>query len=270
MIVLRTRPSAALLFTLTLLCAAAPSWGQDAPADGLEVMKRNDQATRSATEHTVMEMKLINNRDQERVRTIEGWSREVGDDEEKRFARFLEPGDVKDTSLLTYDYDQKDDDIWLYLPALKKVKRILSSNKTDYFMGSDFTYWDMENVDLINWDYTLEGEEDVDGVATYKVSGKPKNDAELEESGYTRTLVWIGKEDFLVRKAEYYDTKDRLAKTLEASDIRPVGEGGAHPRAHQVRMNNLITKHSTVLTFSTLELDVSVDDKVFSQRNLRQ
>jgi hypothetical protein len=248
MIVLRTRPSAALLFTLTLLCAAAPSWGQDAPADGLEVMKRNDQATRSATEHTVMEMKLINNRDQERVRTIEGWSREVGDDEENRFARFLEPGDVKDTSLLTYDYDQKDDDIWLYLPALKKVKRILSSNKTDYFMGSDF----------------------VDGVATYKVSGKPKNDAELEESGYTRTLVWIGKEDFLVRKAEYYDTKDRLAKTLEASDIRPVGEGGAHPRAHQVRMNNLITKHSTVLTFSTLELDVSVDDKVFSQRNLRQ
>ncbi|MFT4570189.1 MAG: hypothetical protein ACI8TX_001424 [Hyphomicrobiaceae bacterium] len=243
---------------------------EEAALSGLEIMRRSDQATRSATEHTVMEMKLVNSRDQERVRKIEGWSREVSEDEEKRFARFLEPGDVKDTSLLTYDYDENDDDIWLYLPALKKIKRILSSNKTDYFMGSDFTYWDMENVDLLNWDYELLGAETVDGVETWKVAGVPKTDEERKESGYTRTVTWIGKADFLARKSELHDKKERHAKSLTASDIRPVSDDDPRPRAHVVEMSNLISKHRTTLTFTTMELDVDVDEKVFSQRNLRQ
>lgn len=255
---------------LVSLAMAGAADAADTELTGLEIMQRSDKAARSATEHTVMEMKLVNSRGQERVRTIEGWALEVSDEEEKRFARFLEPGDVKDTSLLTYDYDEKDDDIWLYLPALKKIKRILSSNKTDYFMGSDFTYWDMENIDLVNWEYKLLGSETIDGVETWKVEGTPKNDEEREESGYIRTLSWVGKEDFLSRKGEFYDEKERLAKTLSASEIRPVAEDDPRPRAHVIQMNNLITKHHTVLSFSTMELDVEVSDKVFSQRNLRQ
>jgi hypothetical protein len=117
--------------------------GGSAALTGLAVARRVDAARRASTDHTVMTMTLTDTRGATRVRTVEGWSREVSHGEDHRFARFLAPADVKDTTLLTYDYDDKDDDIWLYLPALKKVKRILASDKTDYFMGSDFTYWDM-------------------------------------------------------------------------------------------------------------------------------
>jgi len=236
---------------------------------GLDVARKMDEARRSSTEHNVMMMTLENSRGQQRVRTIEGWSHELNHEEEHRFAKFLEPADVKDTTLLTYDFDDKDDDIWLYLPALKKVKRILSSNKTDYFMGSDFTYWDMENVDLINWDYTLSATEDVDGVRCYVVSATPKNDEEANESGYQKVVYWIGDGDWVPRKCEYTDAKGKLAKRLSLQDVRPTSPADPRPRAHRMVMENFLTKHRSTLDLTTLELDVAVDDDVFSQRNMR-
>ena len=243
-----------------------------APAEltGLEIARRSDKVSRSQSEHQVLEMTLENSRGQTRERTIEGWSREVTDEEEHRFSRFLEPSDVKDTSLLTYDYDDADDDIWLYLPALKKVKRILSSNKTDYFMGSDFTYEDMENLDLKNWDYTLEGSEVIDGIDCHKVRAVPNNEQEVDESGYSQTLSYIGKEDFVSRRVEYTDKKGRASKVLALADIRPVGSESPRPRAHKLTMDNAITRHKTVLRLEKLEIDVKTPDDVFSQRNLRQ
>lgn len=235
---------------------------------GLEAAKRMDDASRSDTEHTVMTMTLENSRGQKRVRTIEGWSREITRDQEHRFARFLEPADVKDTTLLTYDYDEKDDDIWLYLPALKKVKRILSSNKTDYFMGSDFTYWDMENIDLKNWTYELTGRDEIDGTKTVVVASKPTTAQETEESGYSKVVYWIGDRDWTPRKVEYTDTKNRLAKRLSMTDVKPTSATDPRVRAHTLLMENLLTEHRTTIQYRTLALDVVVDDDVFSQRNL--
>jgi hypothetical protein len=248
--------------------ATAPAAAADAPVTGLEAAKRMDEARRSKSEHNVMTMTLQNARGQQRVRTIEGWSREITHDEEHRFAKFLEPADVKDTTLLTYDFEEADDDIWLYLPALKKVKRILSSNKTDYFMGSDFTYWDMENVDLLNWDYQLTGNETLDGVEAYVVAATPKNEKEIEESGYDKVVYWIAKTDWIPRKMEFTDTKARLSKRLALSDVRPTSQSDPRPRAHKMLMQNLLTNHQTTLDMRTLELDVPVDDELFSQRNM--
>jgi len=263
----------AAMTTWLVIAGARPGLGQDQAAgelDGLAIAKKADKAQRSKTEHNVMTMTLENSRGQQRVRTIEGYGNELSDDEEHRFAKFLEPSDVKDTTLLTYDYDDKDDDIWLYLPALKKVKRILSSNKTDYFMGSDFTYWDMENLDFNNWKYERKADEQVDGVDCYVVEATPLNEAEADESGYSKTVSWIGKTDYLPRKLDYYDRKDRLTKRLTASDIHPTSEGDPRPRPHKLVMENFITKHKTILTMDVLQLDVEVDPDVFSQRNLRQ
>jgi hypothetical protein len=257
---------------LALLITSQASVFADAAGEltGHEIMKRADKARRSDTEHQVMTMILENSRGQQRVRTIEGWSKEITDDEEYRFSRFLEPSDVRDTTLLSYDYTLKDDDTWLYLPALKKVKRILSSNKKDYFMGSDFTYEDMENIDLVNWDYTLKGQEKAGGVDCYVVEAVPNNDTKREESGYSKTVAWVGKDDFLMRKVEYYDKKGRLSKRLTLEDIRPTSSEDPRPRAHKLTMENFITKHKTELDLKKLELDVAVDDDVFSQRNMRQ
>ncbi len=219
-----------------------PSVGMaDEETDGQAIAVKSDAARRSDTEHQVMTMTLQNSRGQTRVRTIEGWNREISDEEEQRFSRFLDPADIKDTTLLTFDYDDGDDDIWLFLPALKKVKRILSSNKSDYFMGSDFTYEDMENLDLKNWTFTLTGSETIDGVDCYVLEAKPNNDDEVKESAYSKVLYWSGKEDFLFRRVDYYDKKGRHSKRLTSSDIRPTSETDPRPRAHRLVMENYLT-----------------------------
>ncbi len=248
---------------------AAANSGFAEELSGLEIQTRADEVSRADTEHQIMKMILENSRGQQRIRTIEAWSKERSRDEEHRFSRFLEPSDVKDTTLLTYDYDDKDDDIWLYLPALKKVKRILSSNKDDYFMGSDFTYEDMENRDLKNWTYTLIGSETVDGVDCYVVEGVPANEKEAEESGYSKVTTWVGKKDFVDRRVDYTDKKNRLSKRLLLSEIRVIGDSGK-PRPHRLLMENFITKHKTILEIRDIQLNIEVPDKVFTQRNLKQ
>jgi outer membrane lipoprotein-sorting protein len=269
---MKTSTAALSIFVGMLSLSATAVMAEDTAAalSGLDVARKSDDARSADTERQTMTMTLINKRGQERVRTIEGYSREISEDEEHRFSKFLEPADVKDTTLLSYDYDQKDDDTWLYLPALKKAKRILTSNKTDYFMGSDFTYEDMENLDLVNWDYQITGEETLDGVDCYVVTAVPNNDKEREETGYEKTVTWYAKSDFLPRKAEYTDKKSRLSKRLIFEDIRPISEADPRPRARKMTMENFITEHKTVLDIKDLQLDVEIDDKVFSQRNLRQ
>ncbi len=269
------QPSALLLARLVFAAVAAlgggaPALAQEAAGQptGLEIAKRSDQARRSRTEHSVMTMTLENSRGQQRLRTIEGYGHELSEAEERRFARFVKPSDVKDTTLLTYDYRDKDDDTWLYLPALKKTKRILSSNKTDYFMGSDFTYWDMENLDFANWDYKLTGSETIAGVECWIVEARPLNDKEGEESGYIKTVSWIAKSDDIARKVEFHDRKERLAKRLTFADVRPTAASDLRPRPHTMTMENLLTQHKTVLKMDVLELDVTVDDEVFSERNM--
>jgi len=260
------------LFVSALLCVFSLFVGSAALAEdaltGLDVAKRADTARRAKSEHQVLTMTLENSSGQKRVRTIEGWEREMSEDEEQRFSRFLEPADVKDTTLLTYDYEHQDDDIWLYLPALKKVKRILASNKSDYFMGSDFTYEDMENIDLVNWTYTLAAPEVVDGVECHVLDAAPNNDKERAETAYSKMRYWIGIEDYLFRKVEYYDKKDRLSKRLITTDIRAISDTDSRKRAHRLDMQNLLTEHKTRIEMSKLELDVTVDDEVFSQRSL--
>ena len=264
--------SALLVLATVTMVALIPST-QFAIAEeltGLEISRRADEVRRSDSEHSIMTMTLENHRGQTRVRTIENWSREISEDEDHRFSRFLEPPDVRDTTLLTYDHTHKDDDTWLYLPALKKVKRILSSNKKDYFMGSDFTYEDMENADLINWNYQLTGSEAVDGVDSYIVEGVPNNEEEIAETAYSKVVSWVGKEDFHARRVHYFDKKDRLSKQMHATDIRTPSVDEQRTRPHRITMENLIKRHKTTLDFRNIRLDVNMPPDTFSQRNLRQ
>jgi len=253
--------SAAVALPLAAAAEGEPS--------GLEIVTKADAARRAKSEHQVMTMTLENSRGQKRVRTIEGWEREISDTEEHRFSRFKEPADVKDTTLLTYDYENKDDDIWLYLPALKKVKRILSSNKGDYFMGSDFTYEDMENIDLLNWAYTVTGKEPLDGLECWVVDAVANNDKERSETSYNKLRYWIDTEDFIIRKIDYTDKKDRQSKQLIISDIRTTSPTDPRKRGHKMEMKNFLTEHRTLLDISALELDVPVSDDLFSQRSLQ-
>ncbi len=191
---------------------------------GREIMERVD--ARDDGDHAVqdMEMILIDKRGNRRVRKIRSYRRDWGEDTHS-IMFFLTPADVKDTGFLTFDYDEvdKDDDQWLYLPALKKTKRIASSDKSGSFMGSDFTYADMTTRELDHYDYTLLKEAEVGGVAVWIVEAIPNNEDEIEETGYTKSIFFVRKDNDVVLRTKNWVKKGKatLHKTvIKASNVR--------------------------------------------------
>jgi hypothetical protein len=191
--------------------------------------------------------------------------------EERRTVLFYqEPSNVKGTAFMTWDYPDadKDDDQWLYLPALRKVRRISASERGDYFLGTDFTFQDINvqnELELADYNYTLLGEETIDGRATYKLQAIPKTEEIAKELGYGKTELWVDSEIWMVIKTEYWDLKNKPLKSLHVSDIRMV-EGIW--TSHQLNMVNHKTGHSTRFVFTNVDYQKPVNDNVFSQQAL--
>jgi len=156
-------------------------------------------------------MTLIHKSGKERIRIIKQFTKDMGD-MEKSIMFFLSPADIKNTSFMNWSYDDenKSDDQWIYLPALKKTKRISSDSKSDYFMGSDFTYDDLGDRKLDDDTHKLLREETIDGVAYYVVESIPKD----QDYMYSKTTTWIRKDNFIGLKKEFYDEDDELLKIL--------------------------------------------------------
>ena len=156
---------------------------------GLEVAEKVHNRPDGDTRYCEMSLTLINKNGSKRVRELKSYSKDYGQDR-KTIMFFLYPGDVKGTGFLTWDYDQanKDDDKWLYLPAMKKTRRISgSSSKTDYFMGTDFTYDDMGRRNLDEDTHTLLREEIIDESKCWVLQSVPKKSGDL----YTKRISWI-------------------------------------------------------------------------------
>ena len=197
----RTIASAVLI---TLATAAQAQTGRDIAQ---KVKDRPDGDTRRSE----MVMKLVNKRGSVRERKLVSYSIDVGKNKKDRKSMmfFSYPGDVKGTGFLTWDYDQvgKDDDKWLYLPAMKKTRRISgSSAKTDYFMGSDFTYDDMGSRNVDEDTHKLLGEETVDGHKCWKLESTPKDSRDI----YSKKIAWIRQDCLIPVKVEYYDKMNKL------------------------------------------------------------
>lgn len=214
-------------------------------------------------------MRLTDKRGRERLRETFGYRKYFG--EEKQSILFYEsPSNVKDTAFLTWDYpDPKvDDDQWLYLPAVRKVRRISSSDRGDYFLGTDFTYEDIKlegRLERADFNYTLLAEENLQGVSSLKLQSIPKTDAIARELGYGRTELWVDTSNWMVVKADYWDPKGEPLKSLTISDIRQVN--GIWTR-HRLEIQNHKTGHHTEFIFSDVDYDSIVDDGVFTQRAL--
>ena len=179
-----------------------------------------------------MEMILIDKRGNRRERTIRALARDVGEDEQS-IMFFLAPADVKDTGFLTYDYDDPEsgDDQWLYLPALKKTKRIASNDKSGSFMGSDFSYADMTDRDLDLYDYTLMQETEVNGAMVWQIEAIPNDEKEIDETGYTKSVLFVRQDNFVVVRAVYWVKKGKRLKYLDVKNPLPwtdanIREGG--------------------------------------------
>jgi hypothetical protein len=167
---------------------------------------------------SILTMTLTNSNGSTRVRKIKQFTKDFGN-VEKSIMFFLSPADVRNTSFMNWSYDSdKPDDQWIYLPALKKIKRISSDSKSDYFMGSDFTYDDLGDRKLDADVHKLLREETVDGIACYVVESVPKD----EDYMYSKTITWIRKENFVGLKKEFYDEDGELLKTLSIKKVENI------------------------------------------------
>lgn len=189
---------------------------------------------------------------------------EVPDDGAKSLIVFQEPADVKGSALLTHAHPGKGDDQWLYLPAVGRAKRIASVNKSGPFMGSEFAYEDLAAPDLLDFTYAFVREETVDGQAAFVIERVPTD----KNSGYTRQLVWLDTEHFRLLKAEFYDRKDVLAKTLTATDYAQYAD--RYWRAGTMEMTNVQTGRVTTLTWSNVVFGQGMSDRDFDQSALRR
>ena len=205
-------------------------------------------------------MTLINKSGKERIRRIIQFTKDLGD-VEKSIMFFQSPADVKNTSFMswTYDDEKKSDDQWIYLPALKKTKRISSDSKSDYFMGSDFTYDDLGDRKLDDDTHNLIGEETIDGVDYYLVESIPKD----EDYMYSKTKTWIRKDNFIGLKKEFYDEDEDLLKILK---IKKFEEISGFLVITSSEMENVQKNHRTTMILDNVEINTNIPSSKFSER----
>ncbi|MBI4831919.1 MAG: outer membrane lipoprotein-sorting protein [Candidatus Lindowbacteria bacterium] len=174
---------------------------------------------------------------------------------------------MKGVGLLTVEYSARDDDQWLYLPALRKVRRISASDQGDNFMGTDFTYEDIRSEKLDQHQYTVARSETIDGHDCYVIEAVPSTEKQKKESGYSRREIWVRKDIFLTVQTKYYDKKGEHFKTEVRTDVVEVCPNIYRPNF--MEMKNLKTKHTTQLGFDERKINKGLNDTIFTERELQ-
>ncbi len=265
--------SQSVLSVLISLSVLLPLFIPDAIAEnardkGLEIAtqrKLHDQGWGDSQAEMIMTLR--NKSGHKSIRKIRTRNLEVKTDGDKSLTIFDRPRDVKGTAFLSYSHPLGNDDQWLYLPALKRVKRISSKNKSGPFMGSEFSYEDLSSFEIEKYTYKYLAEEScVNGseLTCFKVENIPL----YKHSGYTKIIAWIDNQEYRVHKAEYYDRKKSLLKTLTFSGYQQYKE--KFWRADQFMMINHQTGKSTRLDWKNYKFSVGLTDKDFNKNTLKR
>ena len=209
-----------------------------------------------------LRMTLENRHGQSSERTLRSRTFEQEADGDKSLVIFDTPADIDGTALLTFSHKTGDDDQWLYLPALKRVKRISSSNKSGPFVGSEFAYEDISSQEVEEYTYKFVGEEEIDGRRMFVIEQYPVD----SRSGYTRQIAWIDQQEYRNFKIDFYDRKDVLLKTLTYEGYQRYLD--KHWRPEFMRMVNHQTGKSTELHWQSYAFQVGLEEFDFNRATL--
>ncbi|MFQ5572079.1 MAG: outer membrane lipoprotein-sorting protein [Rhodothermales bacterium] len=250
---------------ITLIPAAALA---DSPEEkGLAIAREADRRDLGFGDTTTdLQMILKNAHGQTSTRELRIKTFEVPEehDGDKTFIVFDRPRDIKGTALLTHTHIKRQDDQWLYLPALKRVKRISSANKSGPFMGSEFAYEDFSSQEVAKYTYRYLRDEACGDLACFVVERFPV----YKHSGYTRQIGWIDKDEYRFQKVEFYDRKNELLKTLTFKDYRQYLD--KYWRALNLYMENHQTGRSTRLVYSDYRFQTGLSSRDFSRNVLKR
>ncbi len=248
-----------IITTISTILTASALFAQG--LTGYDIMKKADEVAEPKTSSSTAILTIHSKKGNDRVREVIMKSKDFGD-VEKSVIVFLSPKDVSGTGYLTFDYkeEDKDSDNWLYMPAMKKTRRIASSGSEGEgsFMGTDFTYQDMGDRSLNKYDYNLLGEDNIDGVDCYKVECISKAGTEKDP----RYISYIGKEDFILRKCEFYDRQQTLHRVLTCTDFTKIK---GFTTAQKMKMENVQSGTWSLIESKNIQYDEGdIDDSLFS------
>ena len=259
---------ATLIFILavTFLQTSVHALAETPEEKGLAIVTeadRRDIGYGNSTAHMLMVLK--NRHGQESRREIRVKSLEMINDGDKSLTIFDSPKDIKGTAFLNYTHKEGADDQWLYLPALKRVKRISSRNKSGSFMGSEFSYEDIASQEIEKYTYKLLREEKYEEMDCFVIDRVP---VDKKNSGYSRQVTWVDKLEYRTWKVEYYDRKNEHLKTLTMSNYQQYEN--KFWRALEMHMVNLQTGKSTLLHYTDYKFMIDLNDDDFSKNSLQR
>jgi outer membrane lipoprotein-sorting protein len=230
---------------------------------GLEIASEADRRDTGFNDSKAsMKMLLSNSHGDKSTRDIRVRTLEQPGDGDKSLTIFDSPADVRGTAFLSFTHKSGPDDQWLYLPALKRVKRISSRNKSGPFMGSEFAYEDISSQELEKYEYKYLREESCGELQCFVIERYPVD----RFSGYTRQVVWLDTAEYRPQQIVYYDRKDAKLKTLTFSDYQQYLD--KYWRAHSMYMQNHQTGKSTLLTWSDYAFQTGLSERDFNRNNL--
>lgn len=234
-----------------------------------EIMTKNFLTSKVADSTTDATFRLRTAAGQERIRLTSGPSKLLpGTTDNRRLITFNAPADVKGTKTLLIEHSNGDDDIWIYLPAMKKSRRLVASNKRDSFVGTDFSYGDIIGHKVGDWQHALLKEETVDGKACYVIESRPKNREVQDVSGYSKRVSWIDQQSWVALRVDIYDPTGELLKKITTENIQEVDPANHKWQPMKQTCANVQTGHSTVIEFTNFKANVGVSDNVFTARSL--
>ena len=253
------------LLPVIILATSTQAIAASAEEKGLEIARevdRRDSGYKDSTASLTMELK--NKQGQTSLRHLRVKSLEVEGDGDKSLSIFDKPADVKGTAFLTYSHSREPDEQWLYLPALKRVKRISSKNKSGPFMGSEFAYEDIASQELDKYTYKYIKDETINGIDCFVIERFPT----YENSGYTRQQAWINKQEYRAEKIDFYDRKNTLLKTLLYSDYTRYLD--QYWRPGKMYMENHQTGKTTLLSWFDYAFKTGLNDDDFNRNSLQR
>ena len=257
------------LITLVMTLCFSNTFAATAEQKGLEIAKKMEAANNGFRgEQSQMEMILIDAYGTQTKRVMNGLVQEVKGDGDKSISIFENPKDVKGTKMLTHSHKGDDDDQWLYLPTVRRVKRISSSNKSSSFMGSEFSYEDLgsQEIEKYNYKWIKDVKIGKKGAKGWIIERVPKSN-----SGYTKMVMTVAKKYMNPIKVEYYDRKKELLKVAKFSGFKKYKVGKKSMwRSNKIEMNNVQTKKKSIFEWKKRKIGVSHSKKTFQKSSLKK
>jgi outer membrane lipoprotein-sorting protein len=262
-----------LLFAMLALLLSGRAQAEKGPGgtSAREIMDRVTTTRKLDGSEAVIKMTVLGENGQAREREISMATKLYdGGKTEKRIYRFLSPADVQGTGILVYDYEAKPDDVWIYLPALRKTRRVVSTQRSQSFMGSEFSYGDLNIPSLDDFDYTLVKEEASGGEPCYVIDLTPKTKEIADAEGYSKKTYWVSKAKMAVVRGLYYDKDGKLLKELIAQDIKLLDPKNKRYRAMHMEMVNKQNGRKSVFETKKVSFTPSTKDDYFTTAYLER